>query len=260
MTEYRVSFDAAISFRNGGGLTAEGFRLDVSGPNPTEIEVGELLVRHLGLLMVESVELRGLEVFPEAHKGSRNGPSDPDRATAPEKRRIIELGHPEATGLDGPFQRFADGTDLAGLALSKVVDIAVVLIDLTGSRSRAITPEALAPYDLGGRAVLLHTGWDRHWGTERYRGGEAPYLDGRAARGLADAGAALVGIDGADIDDRAGASRPSHSILLDAGIPVLQHLTGLSGLPVTGARLHAVPPLIREVGTAPVRVYAVIGD
>ncbi|GAB3655791.1 cyclase family protein [Glycomyces tarimensis] len=305
MTEYRVSFDAAIGFRNGGGMTTEGFRLDVPGPNPSESEVADLLVRHLGLLMVERVEVRNLEVFTEAHKGSRGGPSDPERAPVSTERRLVELSHvitpgmttypglpgPEITPhltredsrghyapgtefaidrismvgntgtyLDSPFHRYADGTDLAGLDLSKVADLAVTLIDLTGSRSRAITAEAVAAYDIEGRAVLLYTGWDRHWGTERYLSNEAPYLDEPGARRLVEAGAALVGIDSVNIDDTSGTARPAHSLLLEAEIPVLEHLTGLDQLPLTGARLHAAPPLVRDFGTFPVRAYAVIGE
>lgn len=305
MTEYRASFDASITFANGGGLRAEGFRLDVPGPGPTEAEIAELLVRHLGLLMVDRVEIRDVAVFAEAHKGSRGGPSDPDRAAAPPaERRLVELSHaiapemttypglpgPEITSylsredsrehyapgtefaidrismvgntgtyLDSPFHRYADGADLAGLALSDVADLPLVLVDVTGARGRAVTAETLAPYEVAGRAVLLRTGWDRHWGTEAYLSAEAPYLDEAGARMLAEAGAALVGIDGLNIDDTSGGERPAHSILLAAGIPVLEHLTGLDRLPLAGARLHAAPPRVHGFGTFPVRAYAVIG-
>lgn len=111
--------------------------------------------------------------------------------------------------------------------------------------------------DLAGAAVLLHTGWDRHWGTEAY-GDPAPFLTKPAAKLIVEAGARLVGIDSVNIDDAySGGQRPAHSILLDAGIPVLEHLTGLADLPVTGARLHAAPPRVRDFGTFPVRAYAI---
>ena len=106
--------------------------------------------------------------------------------------------------------------------------------------------------------MLLHTGWDRHWGTEAY-GDAAPFLTEPAAKLIVDAGARLVGIDSVNIDDtHSGGQRPAHSILLDAGIPVLEHLTGLADLPVTGARLHAAPPRVRDFGTFPVRAYALV--
>jgi kynurenine formamidase len=162
------------------------------------------------------------------------------------------------TYLDSPFHRYPDGVDLAGLPLEVLADLPAVVVRLADSGERGIGPRALAALDLAGTAVLLHTGWDRHWGTEAY-GGPAPFLTGPAAELIAGAGARLVGIDSVNIDDAHGeGQRPAHSILLDAGIPVLEHLTGLADLPVTGARLHAAPPRVRDFGTFPVRAYAVV--
>src|SRR6185503_935677 len=106
-------------------------------------------------------------------------------------------------------------------------------------------------------AVLLHTGWDRHWGTPEY-GGAAPYLSGAGADHLVAAGARLVGIDSVNMDCADTGERPAHSILLAAGVPVLEHLTGLGVLPDRGARLHAAPPRIEAFGTFPVRAYAIV--
>jgi arylformamidase len=171
--------------------------------------------------------------------------------------RISMLGN-TGTYLDSPYHRYADGPDLAALPLAAVADLPAVVVRLADSEPRGIGPEALAALDLAGTAVLLHTGWDRHWGTETY-GDAAPFLTEPAAKLIVEAGARLVGIDSVNIDDthRVG-QRPAHSILLDAGIPVLEHLTGLAELPVTGARLHAAPPRVRDFGTFPVRAYAVL--
>ena len=76
MTEYRASFDATISFSNGGGLTAHGFRVDAPSPDVSEAELAALFVASLGLLMTDTVELSHVEVFAEPHKGTRGGPSD----------------------------------------------------------------------------------------------------------------------------------------------------------------------------------------
>ena len=162
------------------------------------------------------------------------------------------------TYLDSPYHRYPDGTDLAGVPLESVADLPTTVVRLVDSDQRGIEPQALAALDLAGTAVLLHTGWDRHWGTETY-GDPAPYLTEPAAKLLADAGARLVGIDSVNIDDtHSGGQRPAHSILLHAGVPVLEHLTGLADLPVTGARLHAAPPRVRDFGTFPVRAYAIV--
>ncbi len=171
--------------------------------------------------------------------------------------RISMVGN-TGTYLDSPYHRYPDGADLAALPLDAVADLPAVVVRLVDSDQRGIRPQALAALDLAGTAVLLHTGWDRHWGSEAY-GGPAPFLTEPAAKLLADAGARLVGIDSVNIDDtNGGGQRPAHSILLDAGILVLEHLTGLADLPVTGARLHAAPPRVRDFGTFPVRAYAIV--
>lgn len=161
------------------------------------------------------------------------------------------------TYLDSPFHRYADGVDLAGLPLDQVADLPVHV--LHGTR-RAVDESDLAVLDgrdLAGAAVLLHTGGDRGWGTPDYAV-DAPYLTEAAARWLADRRPALVGIDSINLDDLGDRSRPAHSVLLGAGVLVLEHLTGLAALPDTGARLHAAPPRIHDFGTFPVRAYAVV--
>jgi arylformamidase len=171
--------------------------------------------------------------------------------------RISMVGN-TGTYLDSPFHRYPDGADLSGLPLDALADLPTVVVRADAASGRAIGPRALDGLDVAGRAVLLHTGWDRHWATEAYGRG-APYLTGPGARLLADAGVRLVGIDSVNIDDaESGGERPAHSILLAAGIPVLEHLTGLDRVPATGARLHAAPPRVRGFGSFPVRAYVVL--
>ena len=123
----------------------------------------------------------------------------------------------------------------------------------------AIGPEAFAGLDVRGRAVLVQTGWDRHWGTDAYLSGGHPFLTRAAAESrCATAGAALVGIDGLNIDAMADMARPVHTVLLGPGIPIVEHMTGLAAVP-DGARFYAVPPPIEGMGTFPVRAFAVAG-
>jgi len=65
-----------------------------------------------------------------------------------------------------------------------------------------------------------------------------------------------VGIDSVNIDRIQGGERPAHSALLAAGIPIVEHLTGLGALPDAGFRFFAVPPKVRGFGTFPVRAFA----
>ncbi|GIJ28620.1 hypothetical protein Vqi01_37820 [Micromonospora qiuiae] len=164
------------------------------------------------------------------------------------------------TYLDTPAHRYADGADLADTALDRLADLPGIVVRLPAG-TRAVDPLLLAPYDVAGRAVLLHTGWDIHFGTERYGAPEAPYLTGDGAQALVGAGAALVGIDSINIDDMspaAGGERPAHSALLAAGIPIVEHLTGLAALPPDGFRFTAAPPRVAGMGTFPVRAFATI--
>jgi kynurenine formamidase len=299
--EYRAQFDATVTFANGGGLTAEEFRVDVPGPDVSDEEVAALFVASLSLLMVDRVELRNLTVFAEPHKGTRAGPSDRSARPAPGGHRIIDLSHqihhglitypglpaPQmrpyltraqsrdryppgtefqideitmvgntGTYLDSPYHRYPDGTDLAGLPLESCVELPGVVVRTLGSLARAVDTGALAALEVTGRAVLLHTGGDAAWGRADYAS-DAPYLTAAGARWLADHGARLVGIDSVNIDDIQGdGSRPAHSILLQAGIPVVEHLTGLGQLPPAGFLFTAAPVPLADFGTFPVRAYA----
>jgi arylformamidase len=160
------------------------------------------------------------------------------------------------TYLDTPFHRYADGDDLAAIRLEQVCDLPAVVVRATGGSGRAHDAPLFAPIEVRGRAVLVETGWDAHWGTEQYFDGH-PFLTRKAAEHLRDAGALLVGIDSLNIDDTADGERPVHTILLRAGIPIVEHLTGLSALPVDGFRFSAVPPKVVGMGTFPVRAHAV---
>jgi arylformamidase len=170
--------------------------------------------------------------------------------------RISMVGN-TGTYLDSPYHRYEGGTDLAGVPLISVADLPAIVVRTAGSGLRAVDIGALAAFDVSGKAVLLHTGGDEHWGTPRYAE-EAPYLSKAGARWLVEQQARLVGIDSINIDDVDDRARPAHSLLLAAGIPVVEHLTGLGQLPPHGARFSAAPPRVADFGTFPVRAYAAI--
>jgi kynurenine formamidase len=292
----RAIFDFVVTFTNGGSLRGEGFRLDLPRADAPEEEIAGLLVAHLGLLMVDRVELRNLRRIEEPHRGSRGAPR-----TAGSRRRV-DLSHslhhglvtypglpaPEisdhlsreasvgkyapgvtfqigrislvantGTYLDSPWHRYAEGADLSGLSLEALVDLEGVLLRAAGTGRRRIDALELAPLDVRGKAVLLHTGWDVHFGTPDYAR-EAPFLTDAGAAWLVEHGAVLAGIDSINIDDMGDSRRPAHSRLLAAGIPIVEHLRGLEQLPATGFRFSAAPPRIQGLGTFPVRAYAIV--
>ena len=293
MPQYRAHFDARIEFANGGDLTANGFRLDLPS---RDAAVEPLLVQHLGLALVSSVTLTNLSIVEEAHKGSRGIAADPvssgrvvdlshsireglitypglpapvitphlTRSDSREKYApgtefamdVITMIGNTGTYLDSPFHRYEGGADLAGLALETLVDQPAEVFHLTDSLSRGIPASVFWDRSLNGKAVLLHTGWDKHFGEPAYLKG-APFLTADGVDYLIAQGVTLVGIDSLNIDDtESGGERPAHTGLLAAGIHVVEHLRGLEQLPPSGALFSAVPPKVEGFGTFPVRAYA----
>jgi kynurenine formamidase len=161
------------------------------------------------------------------------------------------------TYVDAPFHRDPEGADLAGLPLSRLADLPGVVIDVTQRDQRAIGRAAFGEHDLAGRAVLIWTGWDVHWNTPAYVE-PGPFVTREAAQWLANCKVAFVGIDCMNIDNVEDLTRPAHTILLRAGIPICEHMRNLAALPGTGFRLHAVPVAWHGVASFPVRAYAVV--
>ncbi|ONI77040.1 cyclase [Actinosynnema sp. ALI-1.44] len=293
--QWRVQFDAAVTFSNGGALQAQEFRLDIPGDDIDDGELGELFVRHLGLLMVGSVTISNKSLVQEPHKGSRG------TETTAATQRLIDLSHviehdmtthsglpgPEisdwlsftdsqghyspgtefhlgkismvgntGTYVDSPVHRFRGGQDVSQLELGRLVDVDGIVVRVG---ERVIDRKLLLAYEVTGKAVLFDTGWDKHWGTAEYTSGLHPFLTEDAARWLVEQRSAVVGIDSMNIDDTTDGKRPAHTALLGAGIPVVEHLTGLDALPPHGFRFHAAPPAVKGMGTFPVRAYALVG-
>jgi arylformamidase len=167
----------------------------------------------------------------------------------------IDMVANTGTYLDAPFHRYADGADIAGLALEQLAALPGLLVR---AQAQAIDADAFEGCDVDGKAVLVMTGWDRHWRTEAYKAGH-PFLTEAAARLLAARGAALVGIDSYNIDDTSVRARPVHTILLGADIPICEHMTNLGALPPSGFAFTAAPPKIAGMGTFPVRAFALVG-
>ncbi|MEL4319848.1 cyclase family protein [Leifsonia sp. YIM 134122] len=302
MSDYRARFNAEVAFINGGDLRVSDFRLDLPSATVTEAELAELFVRHLGLALVESVDITGFSIIEERHKGSRG-----TDAVASTTAHVVDLSHTVSAGLvtypglpapvitphltredsrakyapgtefaldvitmigntgtyiDSPFHRYEGGTDLSGLELETLVGLRAEVFHLddvawgTDAATRGIPASVFFDRDLADSAVLLHTGWDVHFGQPAYAKG-SPFLTESGVRHLVDAGVTLVGIDSLNIDDtESGGTRPAHSLLLDAGIHVVEHLTNLGAVPARGARFTAVPPKVADFGTFPVRAFA----
>jgi kynurenine formamidase len=168
----------------------------------------------------------------------------------------IEMVANTGTYLDSPFHRYADGADLADLPLTSLANLESLVAHVQLGAGRTIDRLPFKPDEVRGKAVLVHTGWDRHWRTDQYFE-EHPFLTGDLAEWLAESGVALVGIDSFNIDSVHTGERPVHTTLLGQGIPIVEHMTGLAALPDHGSRFFAVPPKVRAFGTFPVRAFAI---
>ncbi len=171
----------------------------------------------------------------------------------------IDMVANTGTYVDAPFHRYADGCDLAGLPLASLAELEGVVVRRPFAQGLGTDAAHFDGLDVAGKAVLIATGWDRHWRTSAYFS-DHPFLTEAAAQRLADSGAAFVGIDSHNIDDTRTKRRPVHTILLGAGIPIGEHLTRLGDLPARGFKFHAAPAPIVGMGTFPVRAYAVLTD
>ncbi|MGD9206033.1 MAG: cyclase family protein [Desulfobacterales bacterium] len=168
----------------------------------------------------------------------------------------IEMVANTGTYIDAPFHRYAEGIDLAGLQMASIANLEGLVIRVDQDM-RSIGAELFEGNDLRGKAVLIHTGWDRHWRTAAYFENH-PFLTRDASEFLRSGGAALVGIDSLNIDDTSDGSRPAHSILLQAGIPIVEHMCNLDALPGNGFKFFAVPAPVKGMGSFPIRAFAIV--
>ena len=252
MTDYRAHFDARVSFANGGGLEAEGFRLDLPSASLTSDAVGQLFVRHLGLALVAEVVLANFQIVEEQHRGSRGIAVEPS-ATPGSHRRVIDLTHLAEA-------RLTTVADLASHELETLVGLPAEVFHLADVGARGIPASIFLDRELAGTAVLLNTGWG---GNGARHESDAGFLTMDGARYLADAGVAAVGIDAPRLDDVVSGARPASSVLQEAGIHVIEHLTQLAGVPARGARFSVVPLGVLEItakhaapNAVPVRAFA----
>jgi kynurenine formamidase len=171
----------------------------------------------------------------------------------------IEMVANTGTYIDSPFHRFPDGHDLSQLRLEQLAGLESVLVRIPPDHGRGIDETCFAGLDVYGKAVLVHTGWSRHWKTDQYFEGH-PFLTEGAARALKEGGAVLVGVDTYNIDDTADMRRPVHTTLLGADIPIVEHMCDLEAIPEGSQfKFFAVPVKVKDFGTFPVRAFAMLG-
>jgi kynurenine formamidase len=289
----RVVFDFEIEFTNGGGIQGQDFRLDIEGEEITDKELADYIVKDLQLLMVGKVNIVNKHYISEKHKRKPiNAPVDEklidlshtifdglvtykglpapivcDYLSRENSRKFYEEGAEFQIGkiemitntgtyIDCPFHRYEHGKDLSEIGLERFADLDAITIEAVNVQEVGV--EFFTEKEIRNKAVIIHTGWSKHWNTELYFENH-PFVTREAAEYLRDCQVKLVGIDSHNIDDTRGKSRPVHTILLGAEILILEHLCNLDQLPESNYQLSAVPPKFKGVGTFPVRAFARLG-
>ncbi len=292
----RVKFDFEVDFTNGGGLQGQDFRLDIPSDDFSDMELADAIVRDMRLLMVGKVRILNKAIISEPHKRDAAIPSPAfpryvdlshtihdglvtykglpapvicdylsreasrERYAPGTEFQIgrIDMIANTGTYVDCPFHRYSDGEDLSQVGLERFAGLEAIVIRRDHRQGLPIDAEHFRNRELRNLAVLVHTGWDANWATDAYFENH-PFLTEQAAIVLRDAGVKLVGIDSMNIDDTRGNARPVHSILLKAGILIVEHLCNLAAVPDAPFTFSAIPPKFKGVGTFPVRAFATLG-
>ncbi|GAA0884386.1 hypothetical protein GCM10009120_29840 [Sphingobacterium siyangense subsp. cladoniae] len=291
--EKRVKFDFEIFFTNGGSIKGEDFRLDIYADDISDSSLSDYIVEDMQLLMVGKVNILNKEILIEPHKRKPIDESMTEELLIDLSHTIedglitykglpaphicdylsreqssqhydgdtsfqigkIEMVTNTGTYIDCPFHRYADGKDISQMALKDFAQLDAVMIHIPFTETLKITEDHLKNREIRNKAVLIQTGWDRHWNTELYYQ-DHPFLTEQAAMYLRDCNVKLVGIDSHNIDDTAGRTRPVHTVLLGAGILIVEHLCNVDKLPAENFTFTAAPPKFKGVGTFPVRAFA----
>ena len=194
-------------------------------------------------------------------------PGDPDVAVDPAatveadgyRVAALSLGSHTGTHVDAPSHALADGKSLGEFPV-ETFRFTAVKVDLRDLGARA----AIEPHHLPERVdedlLVLETGWDDHWGTDRYR--DHPYLTREAAEWCTERGL-HVATDALNVDPTPGPNASedeptdfgAHHALLGSDRLIIENLRGLDRLP-RRFDLHAYP-LAFDGDGAPVRAVAV---
>lgn len=168
----------------------------------------------------------------------------------------VTMSSNTGTYIDVPFHRYENGKDLSQVSLDSLANLDGIKIDIDPA-IKSIDVKHLQNYDLKNKAVLLNTGWSKFWRTDEYFE-DHPFVSEAAANYLKSQNVRLVGIDSHNIDDTNGNTRPAHSILLKAEIPICEHMTNLAELPYSDFKFFAVPVKMKGMGTFPVRAFGLV--
>jgi arylformamidase len=195
----------------------------------------------------------GMPVFPQDPEVT----FEPAAAMPPWRVTRLSLGTHTGTHIDAAAHYVAGGATIDAYPLERFLLRAYVIPLDCGAGDAVTWPDLAAalPHDVFGSAVLLRTGWDRHWGQDLAL--RHPYLAEDAARGLVTRGVGLVGTDALNVDGTAVGTTHAHEILLGADVLIVENLTRLDALqPGRPYTCAFVPLRLEGADGSPIRAYA----
>lgn len=178
----------------------------------------------------------------------------------------VQMGSQSGTHVDAPYHFLEDRARIDELPLDLFLGPAVV-VDVRGKGPRGrIGWDDLAPHAgqlVPGRLLVLHTGWDEHWGTDAYVA--HPFLTGEAAKRIVTAGVRTVAIDALSLDEtvlggEGAGGFAAHDAVLAAGGVIVENLCNLAALRTATPVLSVLPLRLRAADGAPVRAVALEAD
>lgn len=175
------------------------------------------------------------------------------------REKRLSLRSHTGTHMDAPAHIMADGWTLDQLPVETFIGEALVF-NCTGRERTTIEERELRPHaaQISRYAFfLLHTGWSRFWGDQRYYH-DYPVVSEGAARWLVAAGLRGVGVDAISVDAPEAADLPVHRILLGAGLVIVENLTNLAAVPKRSFLFSCFPLKIKAADGSPARAAALL--
>jgi kynurenine formamidase len=189
----------------------------------------------------------------------------------------MSLGSQSGTNCDAPYHFLQNGKPIDEVDLALFAGPGRV-IDVRGKPARAPIERAdLAPQltDLEpGTIVVLHTGWARHYRTERYF--DHPFLSPDGCSALLEAGVRTVCLDALSVDEtpeaeHPGAEHPSaehsgaehpraafpvHRMIAGVGGVIVENLTGIERVDFADPFIVVLPLRLTGADGSPTRAVA----
>ncbi|WP_320175114.1 cyclase family protein [Maridesulfovibrio sp.] len=164
------------------------------------------------------------------------------------------------THIDAPNHMLPEGETLDEMDVSRFIGPGIC-IDCTHKtpESPEISIDDLTPYETEISEcdfVLLNTGWNKHWGTNKYFT-RYPALNEAAASWLVDFNLKGVGVDVISIDSAEISGYAVHNILLEQGTIIIENLNNLHLLPKDGFLFSSLPLKFVSADGSPVRAIAI---